>query len=481
MASRAPKKTTRLAALVASLVVVTASRRRSEEFLLLDEEFDGPLDETRWQHDVTLEGGGNREFQAYATRRENAYTDDGVLFIEPTLASDALGVPAMYNGTMDLRDQGCASRRWWACVRHATRQNVLPPVFSAKLRSTLSFAFGRVEVRAKLPSGEWTWPGIWMMPRDDAYGPWPRSGEVDLMEARGNSGPAYVAADGERLGNDVFASCFHWGPSATENGFSLTVSNATRPVELPQGKTLADAFHTYGLYWSDRELYTYFKFDDAEAETIVERVAFYGRDRFYDVGARAGLWDDDAVAADAWADRGPIAPFDRAFRLILNVAVGGTSRGVPDSATATGYWPDDLGGKPWHNADVYPHTSFFEARDAWLPSWRDRAAAMQLDRVRVWGFDGLTTWSIDDGPVKGPRVAHGVGQQIWWVRAEIAAALLVLAVALGVAARRFPKLAWSQSLGSSFSKLRSPRSSSRDAEQETQLPLRSYGTSDFAS
>jgi len=47
------------------------------------------------------------------------------------------------------------------------------------------FEYGKVEVRAKLPVGDFFWPAIWMLPQDNAYGTWAASGEIDIMEARG--------------------------------------------------------------------------------------------------------------------------------------------------------------------------------------------------------------------------------------------------------------------------------------------------------
>lgn len=55
-----------------------------------------------------------------------------------------------------------------------------------------SIKYGRVEVVAKLPRGDWLWPAIWMLPVNDVYGAWPASGEIDIMEARGN-GISYPA------------------------------------------------------------------------------------------------------------------------------------------------------------------------------------------------------------------------------------------------------------------------------------------------
>jgi beta-glucanase (GH16 family) len=44
----------------------------------------------------------------------------------------------------------------------------------------------RLEVEAKLPRGDWIWPAVWLLPEDDAYGRWPASGEIDMLESRGN-------------------------------------------------------------------------------------------------------------------------------------------------------------------------------------------------------------------------------------------------------------------------------------------------------
>lgn len=50
-------------------------------------------------------------------------------------------------------------------------QNVLNPVKTARIgsRESFSFKYGRVEVRAKLPSGDWLWPAIWFLSKDNVY------------------------------------------------------------------------------------------------------------------------------------------------------------------------------------------------------------------------------------------------------------------------------------------------------------------------
>jgi beta-glucanase (GH16 family) len=65
--------------------------------------------------------------------------------------------------------------------------------------------YGRVEVVAKLPKGDWLWPAIWMMPEDSVYGIWPLSGEIDIMESRGNA-RGYGSG-----GRETVSSTIHWG------------------------------------------------------------------------------------------------------------------------------------------------------------------------------------------------------------------------------------------------------------------------------
>lgn len=124
------------------------------------------------------------------------------------------------------------------------------PIRSARLRTAESFSFkyGTVEVRAKLPTGDWIWPAIWMLPKDQLYGTWPVSGEIDIMESRGNVG--YPKESGG--GPETIASTLHWGPYFAANQYMKTHET----YSLDNG-TFADDFHIFGLYWSEDELYTY--------------------------------------------------------------------------------------------------------------------------------------------------------------------------------------------------------------------------------
>ena len=102
----------------------------------------------------------------------------------------------------------CTSNDWYGCERDAQYGTYINPVQSARLRTAESFSFtyGRVEVVAKLPKGDWLWPAIWLLPTDQAYGMWPASGEIDIMESHGND-PSCTSG-----GSNRFGSTLHWGP-----------------------------------------------------------------------------------------------------------------------------------------------------------------------------------------------------------------------------------------------------------------------------
>jgi beta-glucanase (GH16 family) len=105
--------------------------------------------------------------------------------------------------------------------------------------NSVKVKYGRVEVRAKLPKGDWLWPAIWLMPVHNEYGPWPASGEIDVMESRGNVN--YPKEFGG--GPESFGSTLHWGSDFYTNQYMKTHAE----YSLKTGKTFADDFHTFGL------------------------------------------------------------------------------------------------------------------------------------------------------------------------------------------------------------------------------------------
>lgn len=236
---------------------------------------------------------------------------------------------------------------------------MIPPVKSARIRTSQSFSFkyGTVEVRAKLPRGDWLWPAIWLLPRHQEYGLWPASGEIDLMESRGN---ANLMLNGENIGVNRVSHALHYTPiwshlkstsysSRNENGFDTD-------------------FHRYRLEWTP-ELVR-FSVDDVVVGTSDGH--FWQR----------GHFDTITPGIDnPWRGGSKLAPFDKEFYLIINLAVGGGGY-FPDAAQN----PDD---KPWVSHATTAMKDFWQARDKWLPTWNlnengGKNAALQIDYVRVW-------------------------------------------------------------------------------------------------
>ena len=212
--------------------------------------YQGLPDSTKWSYDTGGHGWGNNERQFYtAKRKANAEVKDGKLFIKAI--REAYENAAYTSARLVTKHKG-------------------------------DWKYGKIEVRAKLPTGRGMWPAIWMLPTRDAYGTWPNSGEIDIMENVGY------------LPDSVFASVH------TE-AFNHVIG--TQRTKGLLRNDLSTAFHVYGLSWTENKISisidgeTYFNFDNKK------------------------------TGSAAW-------PFDKEFHLLLNIAVGGNwggKKGVDDS------------------------------------------------------------------------------------------------------------------------------------------------------
>jgi beta-glucanase (GH16 family) len=180
---------------------------------VLEDNFD-TLNLDTWQREVRLDGYDNGEFQWTTDSDNNSFVDNGILYLTPTLTSDHLGEEAINNGyTLNLTQDGtCTSNNVSQCVAvsNTSKLTVINPVMSARLitKNTVSIKYGKVEVKAKFPTGDWLWPSIFMLPVNETYGKWPRSGEIDLVTGRGNN------ASYPTRGVDYAQSSLHWGKSS---------------------------------------------------------------------------------------------------------------------------------------------------------------------------------------------------------------------------------------------------------------------------
>ena len=230
----------------------------AERILVWSDEFDATrLDPENWFAETGdgspygIPGWGNGELQWYLP--SGAHTDNGLLIL--------------------------TARR----ERHGEFRYT-----SARIntRGRFAFRYGRIEARIRLPGGQGIWPAFWLMPSDGAYGPWPASGEIDIVEARN------LGAGG---GNRVVGS-LHFGAEFPDN--------TSTAVEYAVPGTAAGAFHGYAVEWGPDEIRWY-----------VDDVRYAVQD----------AWHTDSAAHPA--------PFDKPFYIILNVAVGGRFPGPPAATT----------------------------------------------------------------------------------------------------------------------------------------------------
>ncbi|KAJ7245475.1 GH16 beta-1,3-glucan recognition protein [Mycena rebaudengoi] len=248
-------------------------------------------------------------------------------------------------------------------VSNATLGKILPPVMSARVstRRSASIKFGRVEIRAKLPTGDWLWPALWMLPVDDAYGGWPLSGEIDIMEARGNA-PSYP-----RQGVNYVRSSLNWGPTTFLNAVAKTYNY----WPWRRGR-FDDGFHTYVLEWDEQFIRAYV---DTRLHHMLEiklNKPFWERGEFPNVVQNG---TESIILENPWVNGTKAAPFDQSFYLIMNVAVGGTNGWFPDG-------PE----KPWLDGSGTAPRDFLQAKDKWFPSWPQdiERRAMVIDSVKMW-------------------------------------------------------------------------------------------------
>ncbi|XP_075232855.1 beta-1,3-glucan-binding protein-like isoform X2 [Lycorma delicatula] len=139
------------------------------------------FDNQKWRNTIKISSQEDEEFVVYTNKKENFYFSDGKLYIRPTLMNDS----AVTSGSLNLKN--CTGYYGSAeCKRTAESYNILPPVFSAQITSKMSFKYGIIEIRAKLPQGDWIIPQIYLEPKNKEYGPIFNSGRMVIIKNNGN-------------------------------------------------------------------------------------------------------------------------------------------------------------------------------------------------------------------------------------------------------------------------------------------------------
>lgn len=167
------------------------------------DEFDGnEVNPSSWTFETGAGGWGNNELQNY-TNGDNAEIKDGKLIITAKKVNDNTSVGS-YTSTRMVS------------------------------KGKQEFTYGKMEIRAKLPSGKGIWPAIWMLGGNISNVSWPACGEIDIME--------YVGYQPNTIHATVHTSA---GFGANGNGSSKTL------------ETAEEEFHIYGLIWTEKEMVFY--------------------------------------------------------------------------------------------------------------------------------------------------------------------------------------------------------------------------------
>lgn len=224
------------------------------ENVVMEENFDGTeLDTSLWSYDIGdgssqgLSGWGNNELQYYTDRPENVKVEDGILNI--TARKEAYEEASYTSG------------------RILTKLN-----FDQK--------YGRFEARMKLPWGQGLWPAFWLLGADIDEVGWPQTGEIDIMEYRGQ--------EPTRIHGSVHGPGYS-GAEAVSKSYNL------------EGDRFDTDFHVFGIEWG-KDYINFYVDDDLYNQITPEDVD--------------GEW-----------------VYNKPFYILINMAVGGSFVGSPTEDT----------------------------------------------------------------------------------------------------------------------------------------------------
>lgn len=346
---------------------------------ILDEQFSSSsLDNNTWNYDIQLGSygfgpndlslPGDSGFQLSTQSSSNIYISNNILSISPTLSSSS----SINN--FSLPD--CTVSDPSLC---SSSQDLLPPITSARIhtKSKKSIQFGRILIRAKLPIGDWLHPRIYLLPEQDTYGPFPTSGQIDIINARGNGldypaqGANYVTSAltygplqsvthqiygwlsrkrGGPWGNQFHDFVFEWDPTFIR----AYIDKRTQPIlESPIGPLSSNPFHISSSSPSS------FYFPNSKKN---KSPSFWSKASFpQSVLNDSSPTNQPILLINPYANASNAAPFDQPFYLVLELAVGGVQ----------GWFPDGVGGKPWLDADggQLAMRDFQSAQSLWFPTW----------------------------------------------------------------------------------------------------------------
>ena len=260
----------------------SALMAQNDRKLVWSDEFntDGLLDSKVWNY----EEGFKRNHEAQWYQKANAYCKDGNLVIEARKEKKSRRNPGFRKN----------SSRWPENIEkiHYTSASV-------NTAEKKEFLYGRVEVRAKIPTAGGSWPAIWLLGRGMD---WPSNGEIDMMEYYRRQGVPHI------LANACWGTDKPW--TAKWNSKAIPFTHFT-----DRDAQWADKFHVWRMDWDEQSIRLYL--DDELLNEISQAEAVNGK-----------LGNGEQ-------------PFKKPQYLLLNLALGGDNGGeIDDSALPMKYLID---------------------------------------------------------------------------------------------------------------------------------------------
>ena len=252
---------------------LTAPRQIEGYSLLWSDEFnnDGLPDTTVWSFESGF--ARNEELQWY--QQDNSFCRNGVLVI--TAKKEQKANPMYRSGANTWREK---------------RKQIEYTSASLKTEGKKEFQYGRIEVRAKIPTANGAWPAIWTL---GTKMEWPSNGEIDIMEYYRINGVPHILAN------------VAWG---TDKRFEAKWDSQATPFAHFTAKdpAWADKFHLWRMDWDETAIRLYLD-DELLNETLLSETG----------NGALGAYKN---------------PFQQSHYILLNLAIGGMHGGEPDTTAS---------------------------------------------------------------------------------------------------------------------------------------------------
>ncbi|XP_011166243.1 beta-1,3-glucan-binding protein [Solenopsis invicta] len=302
--------------------------------LIFEENFDN-VDSAKWNKLKRFAGLPDYEFVVYMTD-DVMDTSDGKLRIKPILLDTKYGRDFVSHGSLIL--EGCTGEiGTHECQGQGKGRYILPPLISGRIntKGKFEFLFGRVEIRAKLPRGDWVYPLITL---ESAENTWQLGLHREIRIASSVGNEELRTPEGETINSRILAA---GGLITAINESNAQSTNRMTLLKRQSSNPWSDDFHTFAIEWKNG--------------LIVVKVD----------GVQYGEQTVDAS-------------FNKPSYLTLGVAVGGIHE-FQDLVTSGSYT------KPWRNVGARALYDFYHAKNQWYPTW-DTKTVLQVDYVKVWAL-----------------------------------------------------------------------------------------------